>query len=817
MSIVFSNNTVSSGANGVNITGGAIASSTITAFSGNTISGTTVGSGILVSNATFDATGGAGYSPVAGGTTAIGPSGNPVGGGGMLLTSVAGDLSFTDLDIFNSNGTGLSASSAVAFTNDAAGTGFKISVGAGVATIDATGGPAVSLSTVTGTLPFVTVKSTNSSTTGVALNSFLGSFSAGSGSSISGSTGTGFQVGSSNATITYDGTINTTTGKGVDLTSNTGSTISFTGALTLSSGSNTAFNATGGGTVSASNTASTLSTTIGIALNVTNTTIGGSGLNFRSISSNGASSGIVLNATGAGSLTVIGDGASDPANTTRGQTTAKNGGGTITLGSGGTIQAATASAISLTSTAAVSLTSMNITAPSGQAVNSGANGITASTVSGLTLDNVKINGFTGNSGLRGSEVIGLSMQHVDIDGNGTATNAEVNDNWNVRLDNLTGTSSVLNSLFFNSREDIFSITNTDSSGAHALSLTITNSEFRDTDLGIAPAVGDTAFKMFLTGSSNCVTTINAKGSTFKNARLTGFQYNGSSANSSGTINVGGSVPANGNVFEGNGVDVDLSHQGTGTTLNFDVSSNTMRQTLRVNASNSININMGGLASGATMFGTIKSNVIGNPAVANSGSDLGAGIGIDAKGVNSTITATVSSNIVSQVKANSGNVFDAGTSQTGKLNLKITSNTFNGNPAQVNPQYGLHINAGTGTAGETNPLCVQMGLNSITMPASAIASIDLDSFPGSTTDLIGYTGAANNGIQIQNFFGSNGGTTPPGANSVTTPATLYTAAGGNQPDLQTPLQRFRVSIVGELKEWKEWGSGLKSKVPKTVCR
>ena len=51
-------------------------------------------------------------------------------------------------------------------------------------------------------------------------------------------------------------------------------------------------------------------TITGTALNVQNTTIGASDLNFRSISSNGAASGIVLDNTGAvNGLQVTGSGA----------------------------------------------------------------------------------------------------------------------------------------------------------------------------------------------------------------------------------------------------------------------------------------------------------------------------------------------------------------------------------------------------------------------------------------------------------------------------------------------------------------------------
>ena len=56
----------------------------------------------------------------------------------------------------------------------------------------------------------------------------------------------------------------------------------------------------------------TITTTTGTALNVANTTIGASGLTFRSISANGAANGIILNNTGAlAGLTVTGTGAAN--------------------------------------------------------------------------------------------------------------------------------------------------------------------------------------------------------------------------------------------------------------------------------------------------------------------------------------------------------------------------------------------------------------------------------------------------------------------------------------------------------------------------
>lgn len=94
--------------------------------------------------------------------------------------------------------------------------------------------------------------------------------------------------------------ISSTTANAVNLTDNTGATINFAnGGLVINTTSGTGFNATGGGTVIVQGSNNTITSTTAPALNVTNTTIGGAGLTFRSISSNGAASGIVLNNTGA--------------------------------------------------------------------------------------------------------------------------------------------------------------------------------------------------------------------------------------------------------------------------------------------------------------------------------------------------------------------------------------------------------------------------------------------------------------------------------------------------------------------------------------
>jgi hypothetical protein len=113
----------------------------------------------------------------------------------------------------------------------------------------------------------------------------------------------------------------------------------------------------------------TLTTTTGTALNVANTTIGASGLTFRSISANGAVNGIVLNNTGA----------------TAGLTVSGNAGSCTSAATctGGAIQNTTGDGLVLTNTRNVSLTRLFV----GTAGNQGIN---ATTVNGLTLASARV-------------------------------------------------------------------------------------------------------------------------------------------------------------------------------------------------------------------------------------------------------------------------------------------------------------------------------------------------------------------------------------------------------------------------------------------
>jgi Big-like domain-containing protein len=502
-----SNANIVSSATAVNIAGGSAASTTITGFADNSVHQNTVGSGIVVANATFDLTPTVGYQQVSGGATTIGTPGDGVGGAGIVMSGVAGDLAFNSLNIFTSGGAGLQVTGTGA-VNVVAGTGMQVTVGSGMGNIDATGGPALDLTSMTIDVQNSTLKSANSATTGVNLQVVGGTLTAGNTSAISNATGTDFNVFQSNATVTYDGTITDSTGNstnhlvlvdscvsgtktfngaisdtgsgtggGVWMTNNPGVIVNYTGQLTLATGGTNAFVATGGGTISSSNTASTIVTTTGTALNVTSTTIGAAGLKFKSISAGtpgtGPANGIILNTTGStAGLTVLGTGSA---------------------GSGGTIQKTTGDGISLTSTRDVVLKSMNIgdaTATDTQAAdttnNIGGNGITINNVQpasnsfGLLLDNVKI-ARTGGHGINGTGGnVGLSLNNISIlnAGDSTGEDAISMGSGFPTTDMLTGTVSITNSTFAAMVDHGFQVEN---AGAGVLNMTVDTVTFKNND------------------------------------------------------------------------------------------------------------------------------------------------------------------------------------------------------------------------------------------------------------------------------------------------------------------------------------------------
>jgi VCBS repeat-containing protein len=228
------------------------------------------------------------------------------------------------------------------------------------------------------------------------------------GSTIENETGTVVSVSNrSSGTVTLSGNITSSNG-GVSATSNTGAHVAYTGALNLARSSGETFVATGGGGVKATGSGNKATTTSATAVRVTTTTIDSGGVNFQSVSTSGATDGIVLESTGStAGLTVSGTGSA---------------------GSGGTITSSTGPGVLLSNTSNVNLASVNVT-------NGGDDGIRGTNVNGFSL--------TGSSQVtsNGNAVTEDGLDFTNLIGTVNLTNATVSASAdrNVAVVNESGT------------------------------------------------------------------------------------------------------------------------------------------------------------------------------------------------------------------------------------------------------------------------------------------------------------------------------------------------------------------------------------------
>ena len=464
---------------------------------------------------------------------------------------------------------------------------------------------------------------------------------------------------------------------------------------------------------------------------------------LNTVSSTGGTHGIALTTT-SGSFDVEGGGASDPANSTRGRTTAKSGGGTLTLGSGGTIQGALQSGILLNGASNVTLRNL-VVQNNGSGVGTGFDGITLSGGSAFVLDNGLVSGQAGNSGLHATGTASVSILHSEISGNATNPAVDGSDTWNFRLDNVTGTATINNSLLYNSHENVLGIVNALST---VLTVAATNDDIHD-------STSNSCFYTEADASANL--SVALTNSSVHVCPNLGFIYNGNENSGGGTITV------TGNLFDGNGgnnsggADLAIAHQGAGTTLTFDIENNITRQSFVSGSGTSISVDLGGTSTAATQLnGTIAGNTVGKATVADSGSQLGAAIALQANGAGK-LTAAVNNNTGNQVTEGL-EVLSSGTTDT--LSVSAHGNTFHGNPGGLNNYAGLELTAG-GNSG-TDLICAYVsGNTAFDATANGVAGVVANAFPSSTIQLQGYTGSANNAAQIQTFLAGTATTvTPP---------------------------------------------------------
>ncbi len=400
------------------------------------------------------------------------------------------------LHVASSNGAGIAGSGFGTFTASA------VSVGV-------LGGAALELQNGTVAASLGSVSSSNSAGAGLSLVGLSGSLSA-TGGAINGAAGAGVAISGGNAGIDYAGSISgsgagaavisgrtggavvlsgaiSDTGNGIVVQNNTGGTVSFTGSskslstgaangvtlannsgsavvfggggLAIATTTGTGFSATGGGTVTVTGANNAIGAAGGTALRVENTTIGASGLTFRSISASGGANGIVLANTGAvNGLQVTGDGA--------------------TAGSGGTIQGMSG------------------------------DGVLLSDARNAELAYVTIQNNQGN-GVHGSDVVNVRIENASVLNNGDNAAA---DEAGIRFDNLGGSSAIENTTVAGSVENNVRVVNT--SGTLSL-LAVIGSTFRDN----SAATGTDGLRVAAAGTAEM--TVSVQGSHFLRHRGTG--------------------------------------------------------------------------------------------------------------------------------------------------------------------------------------------------------------------------------------------------------------------------------------------------------
>lgn len=300
------------------------------------------------------------------------------------------------------------------------------------------------------------------------------------------STGSGIGVqNNSGGTIAFNGaskSLSTGANAGVRLLNNTGATISFGGGgLAIATSGGVGFEATGGGTVTVTGAGNTIVSTGAAALRVENTTIGASGLSYRSISAAGGTNGIVLLNTGASNgLQVTGTGSA---------------------GSGGTVSGMSGDGVRLDGVSNVFLSFMTIQGNQG-------NGIGGANVSGFALN--------------GSTVLN------------NADNAAA-DEAGIRFDNLLGTSSIAGSEIAGSVEDNVRVVNT----GGTLVLSVTGTIIRDNAAGITGQDG-----LRLLADGNAQMTVSVSGSHILRNRVVGISSATQAAGVLDVTVTGGSLQGN---------------------------------------------------------------------------------------------------------------------------------------------------------------------------------------------------------------------------------------------------------------------------------
>jgi Cadherin domain/Bacterial Ig domain/Bacterial cadherin-like domain len=526
--------------------------------------------------------------------------------------------------------------------------------------------------------------------------------------------------------------INTTTSGGggnpinnaVVFSASDGHTLSFTnGGLNIDTSVGRGVDATTSGILNIVGSSNTIDSTTGTALRISDTDIGGSGVTFEHVASNGAVNGIVLNNTGAvGNLVVTGNA------------------GTCTSAAtctGGAIQNSTVG-ISLTSTLSPTFDQMAI-------LNSTSHGISGTDVTNFTftdgkIDNSGTGGGVDTANIAFNTVAAATENNVDgvvtITGN-TLTNARYHG---IDIFNFSGTITDANI----SNNTITSSTSTAASsgagirwvarGAAANAADITKGTLNNNIINNFPSgVGLQVQCGNANNEAAPAADCGTAGSATNIVNITNNKINGSGLGS--TVKTG----AEGMIALVNGV-------GQG---NFNITGNEVRQ------------NTGTSISSSAFGDAIVTETIGNNTIVsnNTVGSQGVGIGTSTTGGFATntpnMTATLSGNNVSQTDGN-GILAVARDSSAGVLKVKVLNNVVAAPLAGV--RQGIRIDAGN-TVGADNDVCAQISGNtsapSVTGPAALGIGLRKEgtSTTGNAFGIVGLSPSPTGTPNVENFVNS----------------------------------------------------------------
>ncbi|HEY0026260.1 MAG TPA: Ig-like domain-containing protein [Allosphingosinicella sp.] len=593
-------------------------------------------------------------------------------------------------------------------------------------------------------------------TNNISLTSVTGNVNLGGGT-LSGATGVGVSITGGNGSVDYNGTVthaanafavsvtnktggtvdfdgavtSNTASDGVNLQNNTGATVNFDGGLTINtSASGTAgFTATGGGTVSVTGAANTVNSGAGSAINVSSTTIGATGMTFLSVTSTGGTnSGIILSNAGTGGFNVTGTGTTD------------NSGGVISGKTGANGGELTGTGIYINNTDNVSI--KNVT------LNNNENyGIRAEDSTNLRITDTI---FT-NSGNTADGVTREGSIRLDqVDGNVAIINNDIGGGHmhNVVIDNQSGTLNL--NFTGNYVHDTETVGGDDGLTIEAeltatMFLNITNNRFA--------AHGGDQFNMSLINNANVDLT-------FTNNDLDGGHTN----------SLGQGIFVLGSTFNGS-FDYNISNNGTAAD---PIDGNVQGGAIFVTQ---------GSGTG-TFSGTIANNVIGDPAIANSGSVQASGIVVSQRG-NGTHTVVLDGNKVYQYE-DRGIIVEAGEGN-GTLNATVINNLVSNYADNINSLHGLHFDFGF-LAADNGIVNLDVRNNNLANAANeSQGGVDMRVRVGSGIDVFleGYTGGNNDAAfdtHLQNTNTVNDPINGTGGVAVTTPGATATVNNyvGNVP-------------------------------------